>query len=580
MAKTINNYQIISKIASGGMSEVYLAQDINTGTKVALKILDAKLSIDPEYLGRFKKEASICKQLDHENIVKIISYGTFNESYYIAYEYIEGITLDKYIKKQSLTVSQIENISVQILKALSYAHTKNIIHRDIKPSNIIIEGQTVKILDFGIAKQQLAATVTRSGLFMGSPHYVSPEQIEGHDIDNRSDIYSFGIVLYEMIEGTVPFSADTPWGIIRAHLDKKEPEITKDVPAYLKEIVSKCLAKKRQDRFKSADEVISVIESKEEIGKKTVIREWRDIKDSTDAIVKATKRNLSLKVKLAITLPLIFIAIWFLIGGIFNAFGSKLFDEGRYLDAALKYKIARILLVPNAEYNMNYSLDKIYTLIINLLNEGKYADVVDNTNLLKESFPDYEKINEVASLLEEQYEIIAATTAETAATVTEETTAVVTTTEVTYKTTTTTTSTVDYEKIRKQDLAEEGFLDKMYSLLDEYSSVSNHINTYGGKNLTFGEPNTIEFEGSVFVKYQELASKLRNFSCPSSYEDDKSNLIGIAETICVHQNEVVNNNKNNNYDGYITSFYACNQKISDLFNYYNRMVDIHNKKYH
>ncbi|MBM3709593.1 MAG: serine/threonine protein kinase, partial [Actinobacteria bacterium] len=266
MSKTINNYQIISKIASGGMSEVYLAQDINTGKKVAIKILDAKLSIDPDYLYRFKKEASICKQLDHENIVKIISYGTFKNNYYIAYEYIEGITLDKFIKQYNLTITQIEKLSVQILKALSYAHSKNIIHRDIKPSNIIIEDQTVKILDFGIAKQQLAATVTKTGLFMGSPHYVSPEQIEGHDIDNRSDIYSFGIVLYEMIQGTVPFSADTPWGIIRAHLDKKEPEITKYAPIFLKEVVYKCLSKRRQDRFKSADDIISVILNREEIG--------------------------------------------------------------------------------------------------------------------------------------------------------------------------------------------------------------------------------------------------------------------------------------------------------------------------
>jgi tRNA A-37 threonylcarbamoyl transferase component Bud32 len=273
MIKKINNYQILSKIASGGMSEVYLAVDTETGKKVALKILDAKLSIDPEYLHRFKKEASICQQLDHKNIVKILSYGTFEESYYIAYEYIEGITLDKLLRQKDLTIAQIEKISIQLLAGLSYAHSKNIIHRDIKPSNIIIEKGVVKILDFGIAKQELAATVTKSGLFMGSPHYVSPEQIEGHDIDYRSDIYSFGIVLYEMIEGRVPFSADTPWGIIRAHLDKKAPEITKDTPSYLKEVVLKCLSKRKEDRFKSANEIISVIVNKEERGKRTIIIE-------------------------------------------------------------------------------------------------------------------------------------------------------------------------------------------------------------------------------------------------------------------------------------------------------------------
>jgi serine/threonine protein kinase len=282
MLKELKNYTIISKIASGGMSEVYLAIDTNTGKEVALKILDPKLSIDPEYIHRFKKEASISSQLNHKNIVKILSYGTFKDNYYIAYEYIEGITLDKYIKQKSLSISEIENISIQILEALYYAHSNNIIHRDIKPSNIMIAKGTVKILDFGIAKQELAATVTKTGLFMGSPHYVSPEQIEGHDIDYRSDIYSFGIVLYEMIEGKVPFSSDTPWGIIRAHLDKSIPEITRDAPTYLKEIVKKCLFKKKEYRFRSAQEIIYLIKNKEEPEEdKTVIiergNEWEKL---------------------------------------------------------------------------------------------------------------------------------------------------------------------------------------------------------------------------------------------------------------------------------------------------------------
>ncbi|MBM3712977.1 MAG: serine/threonine protein kinase, partial [Actinobacteria bacterium] len=358
MLKKINNYHILSKIASGGMSEVYLASDTQYGKKVALKILDAKLSIDPEYLYRFKKEASICQQLDHKNIVKILSYGTYKDNYYIAYEYIEGITLDKFVKQKDLTTGQIEDISIQILEGLSYAHSKNIIHRDIKPSNIIIENNVVKILDFGIAKQELAATVTKTGLFMGSPHYVSPEQIEGHDIDYRSDIYSFGIVLYEMAQGSVPFSADTPWGIIRAHLDKKAPEITKDTPLYLKEVVFKCLSKRKEDRFKSANEIISAIAGKEEIGKQTVIIDRAKVSLYEKPVYKdKPKKRLPVKKILAIVLPIIFIAIWFLIGGILSSVGNNKFNEGLYISSALKFKIARIFLIPNAEDKMNYSLD-------------------------------------------------------------------------------------------------------------------------------------------------------------------------------------------------------------------------------
>ena len=156
MSKIINNYQTISKLASGGMSEGYLATSIKTGKKVAVKILDSKLSMDSEYLNRFKKEVLICKQLDHRNIVKIISYGIYTDNNYITYDYIQGITLDKLMKKKNLTPIQVEHISLQILEALAYAHLKNIIHRDIKPSNIMIQNNTVKILDFGIAKQQFA----------------------------------------------------------------------------------------------------------------------------------------------------------------------------------------------------------------------------------------------------------------------------------------------------------------------------------------------------------------------------------------------------------------------------------------
>ncbi|MHB8276977.1 MAG: serine/threonine-protein kinase [Candidatus Humimicrobiaceae bacterium] len=517
MIKKINNYQILSKIASGGMSEVYLAGDISSGKKVALKILDAKLSVNPEYLRRFKKEASICQQLDHKNIVKIRSFGTFEESYYIAYEYIEGITLDKLIRQKDLTITEIENISIQILEGLSFAHSKNIIHRDIKPSNIMIEDGTVKILDFGIAKQEHSVTVTKTGLFMGSPHYVSPEQIEGHDIDYRSDIYSFGIVLYEMIEGKVPFSADTPWGIIRAHLDKNIPEITKDIPVYLKEIVLKCMSKRKEDRFKSANEIISVINNKEETGKKTVIidREFEATKkeekqiDYTKLDMEYYEEKRKHKVKLlgAITIPILFIII-----------------------------IIGIIIIVNLN-NKNY--------------------IVENTST--SSF------------------IITTTAAETTTQAIQTTTAYYETTTTQYHNTTTTSySNKNYEN----ELAEAKFLDKMDSLLGGYNSVTNHINTYGGGNLTFGESNTIEFEGSVSARCQELSNKLKSFNCPSSYENDKNNLIGIADAICFYQNEVVENNKNGSYEAYINSFNACNQKISDLFNYNKSMVSIYNNKYH
>ncbi|MHB8276975.1 MAG: protein kinase domain-containing protein [Candidatus Humimicrobiaceae bacterium] len=412
MIKKINDYQILSKIASGGMSEIYLADDISSGKKVALKILDAKLSIDPEYLHRFKKEASICQQLDHKNIVKILSYGTFKESYYIAYEYIEGITLDKLIRQKNITITEIENISVQILEALSFAHSKNIIHRDIKPSNIMIEDGTVKILDFGIAKQELASTVTKAGLFMGSPHYVSPEQIEGHDIDYRSDLYSFGIVLYEMIEGKVPFSADTPWGIIRAHLDKNIPEITKDIPIYLKEIVLKCLSKSKEDRFKSANEIISVIKNKEETGKKTVIID--KTKDSgifvtgsqsfvNDKIKENVKRKRKGKILASVLVPILLIMVYFITGLSFFGAAYNFYNEKNYLSASYNFKIASYFLIPNSQGNIFHSLDLQASEIIKFIEEKEYGKVSSSLSDMKKYFPEYSKISEIENILENTY---------------------------------------------------------------------------------------------------------------------------------------------------------------------------------
>jgi len=546
MLKKIKNYQILSKIASGGMSEVYLADDVTSGKKVALKILDTKLSIDPEYLSRFKKEASICQQLDHKNIVKILSYGTFKESYYIAYEYIEGITLNNLLRQKRLSGSEIENISIQILEGLSFAHSKNIVHRDIKPSNIMIENGIVKILDFGIAKQELSATVTKTGLFMGSPHYVSPEQIEGHDIDYRSDLYSFGIVLYEMIEGKVPFSADTPWGIIRAHLDKHIPEITKDTPSYLKEVVIKCLSKRKEDRFKSANEIILVIYAKEDLSDKkdndsktVIIDRGNNSYEWTDFPNEFKKSFSSLN---------------------FNSLNNK--NKKKRKENSIDEQKGKINVKRNALKPTLITLSSLLfiAIIVTIVVVNQ-----NNKNYIAENTP-------TSSV------IITTTLPETATTLPiQTTTTYYETTTTQYRNTTTTSySNQDYEN----NLAEEKFLNNMNSLLSEYNSVANHIRTYGGKNLTFGKANAIEFEGSVLVRYQELANKLRNFSSPSSYKSDKNNLIVSAESVCFYQNEIINNEINNDYNAYINNFNACNKNINDLFVYSNSMIDIHNKKYH
>ena len=305
MKKHIGQYTLLSLLGTGGMSEVYLAQDTKTGTKVALKILDKKLSKDEDYIKRFKREIEISKTLSHPNIVKIISYGTDKGRYYIVYEYIEGLTLDRYTRSKRLSISEIEDITLKILQGLSYAHSKGIIHRDIKPSNIMISKDRdvkIKILDFGIARAITRSTITKTGMFMGSPHYSSPEQIRGRKIDNRTDIYSLGIVLYEMIVGKVPFDSEEPWGITRAHIDDKVPKIVKRVPPYLKGLIYRCLAKDPSNRFSSSEEISEIIKQKSYV-KETIIKPTELRKP------KEAKRGLSEKKIAAIALGSIAIVV-------------------------------------------------------------------------------------------------------------------------------------------------------------------------------------------------------------------------------------------------------------------------------
>ena len=285
MQRNINKYKFLSLLGAGGMSKVYLAKDNKTGKEVAVKILNESLSFDPEYIKRFKREIEISKTLNHPNIVKIISYGKDKDSYYIVYEHIQGFTLDKYIKTKRLSVREIENIILQILEGLSYAHSKGIIHRDIKPSNIMISKDgKVKILDFGIARATTRSTITKTGMFMGSPDYVSPEQADGKKISATSDLYSFGILFFEMLSKRLPFSSDTPWGIVNKHINEAPPDISKivkDIPPYLSHIVAKCLVKSPSGRFSSADEIISVLKGKS-FASETIVRDFKSDEPQKD----------------------------------------------------------------------------------------------------------------------------------------------------------------------------------------------------------------------------------------------------------------------------------------------------------
>ncbi|WP_290454795.1 Stk1 family PASTA domain-containing Ser/Thr kinase, partial [Romboutsia ilealis] len=268
MGETVlgNRYEIIKKIGDGGMAFVYKAKDILLNRIVAVKVLRPEFVDDDEFLGKFKREAEAVASLSHPNIVNVYDVGEDGKVHYIVMEYIDGQNLKEIIKNEgTLDEYTALDITKQIAMALSAAHKKGIIHRDIKPHNILIsnEGRVVKVADFGIAKAVSNSTMTNIGSIIGSVHYFSPEQAKGKFVSNNADLYSLGIVLYEMIIGKVPFRGDSPISIALQHIND-EIEFTSEekvnIPQSVRTIIKKLTEKSSVDRYQTAEEVIEDIE--------------------------------------------------------------------------------------------------------------------------------------------------------------------------------------------------------------------------------------------------------------------------------------------------------------------------------
>lgn len=254
-----DRYEVIDKVGSGGMADVYKALDHKLNRYVAVKVLKQEFSTDESFVDKFRAEAQSAAGLSHPNIVNVYDVGEENGTYFIVMELIEGITLKSFIERKGrLEIREATGIAIQIAQGLEAAHTNNIIHRDIKPQNIIIskEGK-VKVADFGIAKAASSNTLTSSA--MGSVHYISPEQARGGYSDEKSDIYSLGVTIYEMILGRVPFEGDNAVNIALLHI-QEEPrtlgELVQGVPISSDKIVQKCLQKKAERRYNSVVELI------------------------------------------------------------------------------------------------------------------------------------------------------------------------------------------------------------------------------------------------------------------------------------------------------------------------------------
>ncbi len=257
-------YRIVRKLGAGGMADVYLAEDQELGRRVAIKILNNRHSNDAQFIERFRREAKNAAALNHPNIVSIYDRGEAEHTYYIAMEYLDGRTLKELVVGRGpAPVNVAVEYARQILSALRFAHRHGIVHRDIKPHNVLVDREgRVKVTDFGIARAG-TSQMTEAGSIVGTAQYLSPEQARGTEVDQRSDLYSLGIVLYELLTGQTPFDGDTPVEIAMKHLSatpRPPSQIRRDVPRDLDMVVMRALAKDPDARYQSADEMEADLE--------------------------------------------------------------------------------------------------------------------------------------------------------------------------------------------------------------------------------------------------------------------------------------------------------------------------------
>ncbi|MDI6816404.1 MAG: Stk1 family PASTA domain-containing Ser/Thr kinase [Actinomycetota bacterium] len=254
-----DRYQIIAKIGSGGMADVYKAMDSVLERPVAIKVLHRHFAEDEDFVTRFRREAQAAANLNHPNIVSIYDWGSQNSTYFIVMELLEGESLKQHIQSKGvLEPREAMEITKKVLSALSFAHRNDIIHRDIKPHNIIItKDDEVKVTDFGIARAGVS-TMTQTGTILGTAHYLSPEQARGHEVGVTSDLYSAGVVLYEMVTGRIPFDGENPVAIALKHVHEapvRPNEINPKVTPALQTIILKAMAKNPESRYQSAAEM-------------------------------------------------------------------------------------------------------------------------------------------------------------------------------------------------------------------------------------------------------------------------------------------------------------------------------------
>ena len=309
-------YQIIEDLGKGGMGRVYKVFDTEVKEKMALKLLHPDIATDERTIERFRNELKLARGISHRNVCRMYDLGREEGTYYITMEYISGEDLKSLIHRiGALPVGKAVSIGKQIAEGLSEAHRLGVVHRDLKPGNIMIDREgNARIMDFGIARSLAARGITGAGIMIGTPEYMSPEQVDGKESDPRSDIYSLGIILFEMLTGHLPFEGDTPLSVAVKQKSERPPDprsINAQIPEELGRIILKCLEKPKEKRYQSADEVLAAL-AKSERGLPTTSQPLpvRKTLTSKQITVQFTLKKAILPALIAVAIIVGAIAVW------------------------------------------------------------------------------------------------------------------------------------------------------------------------------------------------------------------------------------------------------------------------------
>ncbi|MGB7294541.1 MAG: protein kinase, partial [Candidatus Aminicenantales bacterium] len=309
-------YQIIEELGKGGMGKVYKVFDQEVQAKMALKLIKPEISADKNTIDRFRNELKIARDVSHKNICRMYDLDREAGSYFIAMEYVSGEDLKSFIRRsRQLVVGTAIFIAKQVCDGLAEAHRVGVVHRDLKPGNIMIDREgNAKIMDFGIARSLGAKSITGAGVMIGTPEYMSPEQVEGKQVDQRSDIYSLGIILYEMLTGQVPFEGDTPFtvGVKQKNEIPRDPkELNAQITQNLSRLILKCLEKDKEKRYQSANELGADLEKIEKgvPTKERPIPKRRTV-TSKPITVTLSRKKLLIPTAAVISLAVLGVVLW------------------------------------------------------------------------------------------------------------------------------------------------------------------------------------------------------------------------------------------------------------------------------